>query len=112
MTIGSAFMNGGRVALSWVLCSLGVVTGSVSSLVFVVPSVEVIVEQNNATRRHSSDDASADKEREKETCARNIRQFINGRIKIVVTFWFLLVPDFLFINLFLFRPLAFCLKHL
>lgn len=31
-----------------------------------VPSVEIIVEQNNATRRHSSDDASAKGEEVKE----------------------------------------------
>lgn len=70
MTIGSAFMNGGRVAspvpLSRLLCSLCVVIGSVSSLVFVVPSVEIIVEQNNATRRHTSDDASAKGDEDKE----------------------------------------------
>lgn len=78
MTIGSAFMNGDRVALLWLLCSLRVITGSVSSLVFVVPSVEVIVEQNNATRCHTSDDASAQQrqreEREKKTCPINFRQ--------------------------------------
>lgn len=50
------------------------------------------------THLHSSDE---DKEREKETCVINIRQFINGRIKIVVTFWFLLSPDF-FINILVF----------
>lgn len=41
--------------------------GSVSSLVFMVPSVEVIVEEDNATRRHTADDASTqDKQRHNE----------------------------------------------